>query len=73
MKFANRSPDRRLPTMLSIPKTVEMDEETKFKNISCKFLAGNAVEDFATIEELLRICNFAILLQWAMKLEGHLH
>ena len=40
-------------TMLSIPKTVlEMDEETETKKINYKLLAGNAVEDSATVENL---------------------
>ena len=39
--------------MLSIPKTVlEMDEETETKKINYKLLAGNAVEDSATVEDL---------------------
>ena len=49
--------------MLTIPKTVEMDEVTKTKKINCKFLAGNAVEHLTTIQELSIICGFAILLQ----------
>ena len=35
----------RLMTILSIPKTVEMDEETGTKKINYKLLAGNAVEN----------------------------
>ena len=34
----------RLITILSIPKTVEMDDETKTKKINYKLLADNAVE-----------------------------
>ena len=59
--------------MLTIPKTVEMDEVTKTKKINCKFLASNAVEHLTTIQELSIICGFAILLQWTMKLVDHLH
>ena len=66
----------RSPTMLSIPKWVEMNEETKTKIINYKFLAGNVVEDSTTIEtteKLSIICSFTILLQWTMKLVDHLH
>ena len=66
----------RSPTMLSIPKWVEMNEETKTKIINYKFLAGNVVEDsttIETIEKLSIICSFTILLQWTMKLVDHLH
>ena len=55
--------------MLSIPKTVEMDEEMK----TCKLLAGNADEDSETIEELPIICGFVILLQSTITLVDHLH
>ena len=59
--------------MLPIPNIVEMDEEMKTKKINCKLLAGNAVEDSATIEELSIICGFAMLLQWIMRLVDHPH
>ena len=39
----------RLPTMLSIPETVEMDEEVKTKKINRKFLAAKAAEESTTI------------------------
>ena len=35
--------------MLSIPETVEMDEEVKIKKINCKFLAAKAAEECTTI------------------------
>ena len=57
--------------MLSIPKTVEIDKETKTNKINCKLLAGNAVEDSATKEELSITYGFVILLQWTMKLADH--
>ena len=63
----------RPPTMLSIQKTVEMDEEMKTKKINCELLAGNAVKDSARRVELSIIYSFAILLQWRMKLLHHLH
>ena len=59
--------------MLSIQKTVEMDEEMKTKKINCELLAGNAVKDSARRVELSIIYSFAILLQWRMKLLHHLH
>ena len=45
--------------MLTIPKTVEMDEVTKTKKINCKFLAGNAVEhdNNTGVINHLRFCN----------------
>ena len=55
--------------MLSIPETMEMDEEVKTKKINCKLLAGNAVEDSTAIEKLSIICSFAVLLQLMMKLK----
>ena len=61
------------PTMLSIPKTMKMEEETKTKKIDSKLLASNAVEDSVTIEEISIICGFAILVQWMMKLVDHVH
>ena len=59
--------------MLSIPKTVKMDEEIKTKKINYNSLTGNAVEDSATTEELPIICGFAVIRQWTMKLVDHLH
>ena len=60
------------PTMLSIPKTRHINEEMKTKKINCKLLAGNAIDDSTTIEELSIICGFAILLQWTMELVDQL-
>ena len=50
-----------------------MDEEIKTKKINYNSLAGNAVEDSATTEELPIICGFAVIRQWTMKLVDHLH
>ena len=49
--------------MLSIPETVEMDEEVKTKKINCKFLAAKAAEESTTISKLSIISGFGILLQ----------
>ena len=59
--------------MLSIPETVEMDEEVKTKKINCKFLAAKAAEESTTISKLSIISGFGILLQWTMKLVDHLN